>query len=213
MPPGMPITSHSAALPHRTHARLRFLALLLFIGWAAFGSPRGVSAGVDAAKSAALDAKSTAIAGVAAKSPPDAATSGPIDDEEHWPPGSIGRLMGDDISVEGGGFSVPVPGATSLFVSSGSVVTVHSGAARLLLAGGGFVDICGPAKLTVLESNGAYTVALNFGKVRVRLTDSKKSVRIYTPFIIATPVAISTSPRDFTLGLAANDSMCVYVFE
>ena len=121
--------------------------------------------------------------------------------------------MGNDISVEGGGFSVPVPGATSLFVSSGSVVTVHSGAARIALAGGGFVDICGPAKLSLLESNGAFTVALNFGKVRVRLSDPKKSVRIFTPFIIATPVAISTSPRDFTLGLAANDSMCVYVYE
>jgi hypothetical protein len=129
--------------------------------------------------------------------------------QDHWIAGSVGKLDGEDISVEGGQYPVSIKGATTLFVSSGSVITVHSGAARLTLAAGGMVDICGPAKFTLLESGGAFTVALNFGRVRIRLADPTP-VRIYTPFIIATPVAISNNSRDFTLGLDVNDLMCVY---
>jgi hypothetical protein len=129
--------------------------------------------------------------------------------QEHWPTGSVGKLEGQDISVEGGAYPVSIQGATTLFVSSGSVVTVHSGAARLSLTPGSFVDICGPAKFTLLESGGAFTVALNFGRVRLRLTDPM-AIRVYTPFIVATPVAIANESRDFTLGLDVNDLMCVY---
>jgi hypothetical protein len=129
--------------------------------------------------------------------------------QEHWPTGSVGKLEGQDISVEGGAYPVSIQGATTLFVSSGSVVTVHSGAARLSLTAGSFVDICGPAKFTLLESGGAFTVALNFGRARLRLTDPM-AIRVYTPFIVATPVAIANESRDFTLGLDVNDLMCVY---
>ncbi|MFZ0636092.1 MAG: hypothetical protein WA755_07930 [Candidatus Acidiferrales bacterium] len=127
--------------------------------------------------------------------------------QEHWPAGSIAQLTGDDISVEGARFAVPVPGATTLFVASGSVVTVHSGDARLTLATGGFVDICGPAKLTVLESGGSFTLALSFGRLHVHMTDATP-IRIFTPFLIVTPLSISNEARDFTLGLDVNDSMC-----
>jgi hypothetical protein len=129
--------------------------------------------------------------------------------QEHWPAGAVGKLEGDDISVEGGAYPLTVPGATSLFVSSGGVITVHAGAARLTLPTGSLVDICGPAKFTVLESGGSFTLALNFGRVRLRLTDPTP-VRVYTPFIIATPISISNEPRDFTIGLDVNDLMCVY---
>ncbi len=129
--------------------------------------------------------------------------------QEHWPAGAVGKLEGEDISVEGGSYPVSIKGATTLFVSSGSVVTVHSGAARLTLPAGSFVDICGPAKFTLLESGGSFTVALNFGRVRLRLTNPTP-IRVYTPFIIATPVAIANDSRDFTLGLDVNDLMCVY---
>jgi hypothetical protein len=135
--------------------------------------------------------------------------SSPTNAQEHWPAGSVGKLQGEDISVEGGAYPVSVQGATTLFVSSGSVVTVHSGAARLTLSAGGMVDICGPAKFTLLESGGSFTVALSFGRVRLRLNDPTP-VRIYTPFIIATPVAIANDARDFTLGLDVNDLMCIY---
>jgi hypothetical protein len=126
------------------------------------------------------------------------------------PPGTIGRVEGKDISVEGGaaasGGNATI--APSIFVSSGSVVTVHSGQARMVLAAGGEVDICGPAKLTLLQSGGAITVALNFGRVHVILPVTA-SLRIFTPTIVATPLEIRGARRDVTIGLDLSDSLCV----
>jgi hypothetical protein len=126
------------------------------------------------------------------------------------PPGTIGRVEGKDISVEGG---VAASGgnatnAPSIFVSNGSVITVHSGQARMVLAAGGEVDICGPAKLTLLQSGGAITVALNFGRVHVILPVTT-TLRIFTPTIVATPLEIRGARRDVTIGLDLSDSLCV----
>jgi len=123
--------------------------------------------------------------------------------------GAVARFTGDDISFEGSILGGAVPGGTSFFISSGTVLTVHSGDARLTLPGGGTIDICGPAKLTLLESNNAYTVALNFGRVHVRLGDPTQ-VHVFTPFVMATPVSIAEEARDFTIGLDINDAMCVF---
>src|SRR5580704_7331514 len=81
----------------------------------------------------------------------------------------IGHVEGNDISCESG---TPETGqystvGTKLDVSDGTVVTVHSGQALMTLVAGGEVGICGPAKLTVLLSGNAITLALNFGRVRV----------------------------------------------
>jgi hypothetical protein len=126
------------------------------------------------------------------------------------PPGTVGRLEGVDVTVDGG---TPASSATTtnppgIFVTNGGVVTVHSGQARLTLAGGGQVDICGPAKFTVLQSSDAITLALNFGRMRIQLPAST-ALRIFTPTIIATPLDISGGPRDLTIGLELNDSLCV----
>lgn len=127
------------------------------------------------------------------------------------PPGTIGQIEGKDISVEGG---IPVPGtspgsaAQNIFVSNGSVLTVHSGQARLTLLAGGHIDICGPAKLTLLQAGAAITVALNLGRLRVQLP-AETSLRIFTPTIIATPLDIGGGPRDINVGLDLNDSLCV----
>jgi hypothetical protein len=126
------------------------------------------------------------------------------------PPGTIGRVEGRDISVEGGaaagsGNAVSAP---SIFVSNGSVVTVHSGQARMVLAGGGLIDICGPAKFTLLQSGSAITLALNFGRMHVILPLAT-ALRIFTPTIVATPLDISGGRRDITVGLDLNDSLCV----
>jgi hypothetical protein len=129
--------------------------------------------------------------------------------QEHWPPGAIARFTGDDISFEGSALGPPIPGGTSFFISSGSVLTVHSGDARLNLPGGGTVDICGPAKLTLLESNTVYTIALNFGRVHVRLADPTQ-LHVFTPFVMATPISIAEEARDLTIGLDINDAMCVF---
>jgi hypothetical protein len=126
------------------------------------------------------------------------------------PPGAIGRVEGKDISVEGGtaagGGNANI--APSIFVSNGSVVTVHSGLARMVLLAGGEIEICGPAKFTLLQSSGAITLALNFGRVHV-LLPLTTTLRIFTPTIVATPLDIRGTRRDVTIGLDLSDSLCV----
>ena len=126
------------------------------------------------------------------------------------PPGTIGRVEGKDISVEG---AAPAgagnaSSAPSMYVSNGSVITVHSGTARMVLVAGGEIEICGPAKITLLQSGGAITVALNFGRVHIILPLTT-TLRIFTPTIVATPLEIRDTRRDVTLGLDLDDSLCV----
>jgi hypothetical protein len=93
-------------------------------------------------------------------------------------------------------------------VVNGTVVTVHSGQALLTLFAGGQVSICGPAKLTVLLSGDAITLALDFGRVRALLL-ANTQLRIFTPTIIGTPLDIAGGSRDVTVGLSLDDSLCV----
>jgi len=128
------------------------------------------------------------------------------------PPGAIGHVEGNDVSVDNGtaGDSSPAaatPGAPS-FVFNGSVLTVHDGKARLTLVAGGQVDICGPAKFTLLQSGASITLALNFGRVHLQLPASTP-LRIFTPTMIATPLDIAGANRDIIAGLDMNDSLCV----
>jgi len=124
------------------------------------------------------------------------------------PPGTIARVEGNDISVDTGATAgAPTSGSTQ-FVANGGVVVVHSGDATMALLGGGEVQICGPAKFTVLTSGNAITLALNFGRLRVELP-LKTELRIFTPTIIATPIDISGGARDVTVGLNLDNSLCV----
>ena len=125
-------------------------------------------------------------------------------------PAIIGSVEGKDISCANG---TPQTGGSEsagprLDVLDGTVVTVHSGQARMTLVVGGEVDICGPAKLTVLLSGDAITLALNFGRVRVALPQNT-ALRIFTPTIIGTPIDIAGGARDVTVGLSLDDSLCV----
>lgn len=129
---------------------------------------------------------------------------------QNSPTQPIGRIEGLDVSVDGG---TPATLATdvslpSINVSNGSVVTVHSGKARLTLFAGGELDICGPAKFTMLTSGSDITLALNFGRLHVHLP-ARTSLRIFSPTIIATPIDINGGSRDVTVGLDLNDSLCV----
>jgi len=126
------------------------------------------------------------------------------------PPGAVGEVEGNDVTVDSGTPAVvgTATAAPKIFVSNGSVLTVHSGTAVMTLFGGGEVDICGPAKITILRSSGAITLALNFGRMRVQLPP-KTSLRIFTPTVIGTPLDISGGARDVTMGLNLDDSMCV----
>ena len=117
------------------------------------------------------------------------------------PQGAVGRVQGRDISVESGtaaGNTTSIA-AASIYVMSGSIVTVHSGNGRMTLFGGGEVEICGPAKFTVLRSGDDITLALNFGRLRVQLPETS-TLRIFTPTIIGTPLGISGAARDVTVG-------------
>lgn len=123
----------------------------------------------------------------------------------------VGRIEGDDISVRG---EVRVEnengrGFTSL--ASGSQVTVRSGRARIeLAAGGGEIGICGPARFSLVRAGTSLTLALDYGRVRARVTDPA-NLRIYTPQIAASPIA-ATGGRadDVSVGLEDNGKMCVH---
>src|SRR5215472_13823440 len=134
----------------------------------------------------------------------------PLRAQQSPPPGTIGRVEGNDVSVEGGAAATngTATSAPSMFVVNGSIITVHSGQARMTLAGGGELDICGPAKFTLLQSGPAVTLALNFGRMRVQLPAAAQ-LRIFTPTIVATPIDIGGAPSDFTVGLDLSDSLCV----
>lgn len=122
----------------------------------------------------------------------------------------VGHIQGNDASVEtaAAGSDTISSAEAGVDVLNGSIVTVHSGQAHMTLASGGEVDICGPAKLTLLQSGSAITLALNFGRVRLRLP-AATDLRIFTPTIIATPLDINGAARDITAGLDLDDSLCV----
>ena len=128
------------------------------------------------------------------------------------PPGAIGHVEGNDVSVDNGTTTNSSPAAATpdspSFVFNGSVLTVHDGKARLTLVAGGQVDICGPAKFTLLQSGPSITLALNFGRVHLQLP-ATTPLRIFTPTMIATPLDIGGASRDIIAGLDMNDSLCV----
>jgi hypothetical protein len=119
----------------------------------------------------------------------------------------VGRLYGDDISVQGAVSFESNYGMNTALLASGSDVTVRSGRAQIELMRGGAVAICGPAHFTLLESGGAITLALDYGRVRPQV-DAQVNLTVFTPMIVATPVAIGTNPRDLTVGLDREGAMC-----
>jgi hypothetical protein len=121
---------------------------------------------------------------------------------------SVGKIEGEDIAVKNP-LSVEVEnGRTTALLASGSDVTVRTGQARMILTDGGEIGICGPAHFTVLKSNGAVTLALDFGRVHVRPA-GPGALTIYTPLVVATPIAISDGQRDATVGLESSGTMCI----
>jgi hypothetical protein len=87
-------------------------------------------------------------------------------------------------------------------------VTLRSGHALLLLNAGGEISVCGPAHFKLIKSSGAVTLALDYGRVHPSM-ESSETFTIYTPTIVATPIAIAQGPRDMTVGLEQSGQMCV----
>jgi hypothetical protein len=125
-----------------------------------------------------------------------------------FPSGVAGRIVGDDISVQNAAGVVPPESSRSIYLANGSKITVHAGQARMELTGGAEIGVCGPAALTLLESEGAFTLAISFGRVHLRLGPSTP-ISVFTPLIVATPVGIVESPREATLGLDVSGALCV----
>ena len=120
----------------------------------------------------------------------------------------LGEIAGDDISVLGPSHIVNGSFSRAITFGGGSAVIVHAGKARVEFVGGGELEVCGPAKFSVLASGEALTVALSFGRVHVKF-DASRPITIYAPMIVATPMAIGDQPRDATIGLMNTGAMCV----
>jgi hypothetical protein len=119
----------------------------------------------------------------------------------------VGRLYGDDVVVQGAIGFESENGFSTALLASGSDITVRAGRARIELTAGGEIAICGPAHLTLLESGGAVTLALDYGQVRPQV-DAQVALTVFTPMIVATPVAIGGGARDLTLGIDQQGAMC-----
>jgi hypothetical protein len=123
-------------------------------------------------------------------------------------PAVVGRIEGDDLEVVTTTPTGIETHAAPTVVASGSDVTLRSGHALLLLNAGGEVSVCGPAHFKLIKSSAAVTLALDYGRVHPSL-ESEDAFTIYTPTIVATPIAISGGPRDMTVGLDQSGQMCV----
>jgi hypothetical protein len=120
----------------------------------------------------------------------------------------IGRIEGDDLEVKTTTKAGIEIDAGPTVVAGGSEVTVRSGHALILLDSGGEISICGPAHFTLVNSTGAITLALDYGRVHPSLSSSE-TFTIYTASVVATPLSISGARRDTTLGLDQNGEMCI----
>ena len=123
------------------------------------------------------------------------------------PPWTVARITGDDISVSGAGGDVSPQDPRIIYLASGSEITVHSGQARIELVNKGVIGVCGPAKMKLLESGGAFTVAMDFGRLHISLDDATP-MSVYTPFVLVVPEGIGGGPREATISLDANAAMC-----
>ena len=123
-------------------------------------------------------------------------------------PAIVGRIEGDDLDVVTKTPTGIETDAAPTVVASGSDVTLRSGHALLLLNEGGEISICGPAHFKLIRSSGTVTLALDYGRVHPSL-ESSAGFTIYTPTIVATPIAIAGGPRNMTLGLQQDGEMCV----
>src|ERR1700757_503096 len=125
------------------------------------------------------------------------------------PPGdAIGVIDGEAISVDGPMTVEVVRGQVKTVLRSGSDVRVKAGQARIDLAEGGQIMICGPAHFSMLKAGGAITLALDSGTIHA-VIGSEVSLNIYTPQIQAHPISIGNGAEDVLVGLDSAGAMCI----
>lgn len=124
----------------------------------------------------------------------------------------VGRVEGRDFVIEQESSTPPTSigpsGSVPTLLHSGSHLDVRTGQARILLSDGGEIVVCGPARIQLLKSQGALTVALDYGKLHIMI-GGEEQLTFITPLIVATPVIIGGGPRETTIGLEQNGQMCL----
>jgi hypothetical protein len=120
----------------------------------------------------------------------------------------VGAIDGDTIAVTGPMSVDVVHGQVRTILRSGSDVRVKAGQARIELAEGGSLTICGPAHFSVLKTGKSLTVALDTGTIHAQM-DNGVAITVYTPQIQARPIAIGNGVEDALVGLDTNGSMCI----
>ncbi len=122
-------------------------------------------------------------------------------------PEFIGRIEGLDFTVEPPPGAPPLTGEAANQLTSGSRIVVRSGQARIILQNGSEILVCGAARLQLLMSGDALTIALDYGTLRAHV-ESASPLAIFTPLVIATTVAVGGA-RDATIDLNQDGQMCI----
>lgn len=120
----------------------------------------------------------------------------------------IGTIEGQAISVKGP-MSVQVVGnEVKTLLRSGVDIRVKSGRARINLADGGTIALCGPAHISMLKAGNAITVALDGGTIHAHV-EGNLTLNVFTAQILAKSVAIGEGAQDVLAGFDAPGLMCI----
>src|SRR5690349_8097146 len=120
----------------------------------------------------------------------------------------IGTIEGQAIALKGP-MSVQVVGnEVKTLLRSGVDVRVKTGHARIELAGGGNISICGPAHISMLKAANGLTIALDSGTIHAHI-EGNLTLSVFTTQILARSIAIGDGPQDLLVGFDTPGLMCV----
>jgi hypothetical protein len=120
----------------------------------------------------------------------------------------IGTIEGQAIALKGP-MSVQVVGnEVKTLLRSGVDVRVKTGHARIELASGGNISICGPAHISMLKAANGLTIALDSGTIHAHI-EGNLTLTVFTTQILAKSIAIGDGPQDLLVGFDTPGLMCV----
>ena len=135
-----------------------------------------------------------------------AAVADPLPQEPHGE--IVGTIEGQAIALKGP-MSVQVVGnEVKTLLRSGVDIHVKLGRARINLAEGGTIAVCGPAHISMLKAGNALTIALDSGTIHAHVEGNLR-LNVFTAQIIAKTVAIGDGPQDILAGFDTPGLMCV----
>lgn len=123
----------------------------------------------------------------------------------------VGTIEGEDVAVKGQVSLQRESGRSVTVLFSGSEVTVRNGMARITLADGSEIDVCGPAQFTLLKSDENLTLAMHHGRVHMRVGPSG-SIRVFTAQIVADALSVGGAYRDAVIGLEESGTVCALTY-